>query len=140
MFLHHRVELERLPRRPASSVAMAPKPRLLPTGAVAKSTWMQETEARLLAQAKAIGKGKPSLAAFVGAHTSEVTEIEPNEPVALGRMPGMPMRSTEEAMLLLHRRGTGVLKTGFEPQRHSVIIAGRPVQVLSFVMFMLSCA
>ena len=42
----------------------------------------------------------------------------------------MPKRSSDAAARLLHRRGDeGLLKTSFEPSRHTVIVAGRPVQV-----------
>ena len=41
-----------------------------------------------------------------------------------------PVRSADAAARLLHRRTTaGLLKTSFELQRHSVTVAGRPVQV-----------
>ena len=85
--------------------------------------------ARLEAQAKALGGQPPSVEAFAAAIYGPPQRLRPENVETLRESPAEPKRSADAAARLLHRRSTGLLKTGFEPQRHSVIVAGRPVQV-----------
>ena len=55
----------------------------------------------------------------------------PSDPEVLREASAEARRGQDAAARLLRRRSdTGLLKTGFEPQRHTGIVAGRPVQVL----------
>ena len=111
------------PKRPAS-----PAPR----GSVAEGlSWQALQTARLEAQAKALGGGSPpSVEAFAGALYMPPHEARPRRVEDLRESESVPVRSADAAARLLHRRTEArLLKTSFEPQRHSVIVAGRPVQV-----------
>ena len=85
--------------------------------------------ARLENQAKALSGHPPSVEAFAGAIYGPPQQLRPENVETLRESPAEPKRSADAAARLLPRRSTGLLKTGFEPQRHSVIVAGRPVQV-----------
>ena len=56
--------------------------------------------------------------------------IAAGEPVAPGAKEETEFRTTEEVMAMVHRAGEeGVVASGFSPDRHTVYICGRPVQV-----------
>ena len=90
--------------------------------------WMEETHDRLVASREATRQGRaPTLEEFDRALATPLQTYHKAEPVAAN---APSVRTPDEAALLLHRRGAeGLMKSGFEPQRHSVMIEGRPVQV-----------
>lgn len=114
---------------------MAPKAErpqeAAPKGAVERPEWMARQGARLESQRAALtSSSPPSVEAFAGAATMAPDAFRPAPQSALLEARAEPMRGADAACRLLHRRtDEGLLKTGFEPQRHSVIVAGRPTQV-----------
>ena len=113
---------------------MAPKALLLARGKAAGAagavSWMTRQEQRLEAQREAFSY-PPTEGDFAGAAFLAPDAARPAEPSALAQATAEAQRGADAAARLLHRRSdAGLLKTGFEPQRHTVIVAGRPVQVL----------
>ena len=65
---------------------------------------------------------------FVQLGTRDRKAIASGEPVAPDEQP--EYRTTEEVMAMVHRGGQeGLRPSGFSPDRHTVYICGRPVQV-----------
>ena len=93
--------------------------------------WMQAQRRRLEAQRDVFGAFPPTIEDFAGAMYLQPDALRPADPEVLRDLHSQPKRGPAAAARLLHRRGPeGLLSTGFEPQRHTVIVAGRPVQVL----------
>ena len=90
--------------------------------------WQAAQSRRLGEKAKARARGpQPSMDLFRAAAAEDVQVFPSGEPVA---PEFVARRSADEAALMMHRfTGEGLMKSGFEPQRHSVIVAGRPTQV-----------
>ena len=66
---------------------------------------------------------------FVELGTRDRRAIASGEPVTPDEQP--EYRTTEEVMAMVHRGGQeGLRPSGFSPDRHTVYICGRPVQVL----------
>ena len=62
--------------------------------------------------------------------TRPLQAIAAGEPVAPGAEEGSEIRTTEEVMAMVHRGGEeGLVASGYSPDRHTVYICGRPVQV-----------
>ena len=71
-----------------------------------------------------------SEATFVELGTRPRRAIAAGEPVAPGANEGTEFRTSEEVMAMVHRGGEeGLLASGYSPDRHTVYICGRPVQV-----------
>ena len=67
---------------------------------------------------------------FVELGTRPRRAIAAGEPVAPGANEETEFRTSEEVMAMVHRGGEeGLLASGFSPDRHTVYICGRPVQV-----------
>jgi len=97
-------------------------------GATQDASWVDAQNERLEAASKAMPRRPtgPTLEQFEDALTSPVGEFPRGEPVA---PEAAHVRSPDAAAQLIHRRsGQALLKSGFEPQRHSVVVLGRPVQ------------
>ena len=92
--------------------------------------WMQATRARLekhltIRQDAASGVTED---VFMGLGTRPRKAIASGEPIAPDEQP--EFRTTEEVMAMVHRGGQeGLHPSGFSPDRHTVYICGRPVQV-----------
>ena len=115
---------------------MAPKAVLLAAGKAAAAagavSWMASQEARLEAQ-RAAFSFPPTEQDLAGAAFLPADAARPAEADALQQTGAEAARGFNAATRLLHRRSdAGLLKPSFEPQRHSVIVAGRPVQVVGY--------
>ena len=67
---------------------------------------------------------------FMELGTRPLRAIAAGEPVAPGAEEGSEIRTTEEVMAMVHRGGEeGIVSSGYSPDRHTVYICGRPVQV-----------
>ena len=94
-------------------------------------SWQSTQSKRLEAQRKELSATKPpTVEAFAAAVYMTADQVVPTNVETLRELDATPLRSSDAAARLLHRRGDeGFLKTSFEPDRHTVIVAGRPVQV-----------
>ena len=67
---------------------------------------------------------------FIELGTRPRRAIAAGEPVAPAAEEGAEFRTTEEVMAMVHRGGEeGLVASGYSPDRHTVYICGRPVQV-----------
>ena len=124
-----------LARPPAHCAAM---PRSKKKGAAAKSgpqsaEWVQSAAAGFDAEYHGLQAGQmPSEHQLASA----VQAVDPVPPAELAGSPGSASGATEVPVsqarlgaVHLHRHsGEGLTATGFEPERHSVMVLGRPVQ------------
>ena len=118
----------------------APRPKWVPKG---QPSWMEATAARLEAKgSKGLGKGKSTVpedtqmaAAMMlaGVQQRRRGQLGIFAPEAGGGSSAssstVPVASIYETSVQMHRSSTGILVTGFEPQRHAFYVLGRPVQV-----------
>ena len=89
--------------------------------------WMESQRQRLEAQREAFSQFPPTLSQFAGASLLPPDALRPADPALLEELGTAPKRGPAAAARLIHRRSQeAVLNTGFEPQRHTVIIEGRP--------------
>jgi len=91
--------------------------------------WQRPLSERFARRRQAHGRGaEPDEELFARASFEDPQDFPSGEPVA----PDFEADKTaDEASMMIHRMtGEGLIRTGFEPHRHSVIIAGRPTQVL----------
>ena len=118
----------------------APRPKWVPKGQL---SWLEATAARLEAKgSKGLGKGKSTVpedtqmaaaTMLAGVEQQRRGQVGVFAPEAgggssAGRGTG-PAASIYETSVQMHRTSTGILATGFEPQRHAFYVLGRPVQV-----------
>ena len=92
--------------------------------------WQSESHARLSARAKerADGDSARSFANFERLATAPIDRLATDEPIAAGQ--AQQRRTGEQAArYLLRTSAEGQMAGGFSPNRHTVIICGRPVQV-----------
>ena len=67
---------------------------------------------------------------FIELGTRPRRAIAAGEPVAPATEEGAEFRTIEEVMAMVHRGGEeGLVASGYSPDRHTVYICGRPVQV-----------
>jgi hypothetical protein len=114
-------------RSGASHTWMAPK------APPSKGEWLRKTAERLSEQGKDLSSLRiPTEDQFQDAIEADVEgtgtlSLQPADPDGID-----PRQTISEARLLLHRRAKDVVfSTGFNPARHTIMIEGRPVQVLS---------
>ena len=93
--------------------------------------WMVSQGVRLETQRRELGDFPPTAEAFAGSSFLAPDALRPATAASLMDSQAQAARGADAAARLLHRRSQeGLLKTGFEPQRHTCIVAGRPIQVL----------
>ena len=95
--------------------------------AVGEEGWVAATARRLEVSREAYpARRQPSYSAFVEAVDTE----RGGTGAASSSSSGVTTSDAVAAARRMHRHGgEGLLATGFEPQRHSIMILGRPVQV-----------
>ena len=109
--------------KPAQQTLMKATPK--------RRSWMACQGVRLETQRRELGDFPPTEEAFAGSSFSALAELQPATAASLLDGQAKAARGPDAAARLLHRRSQeGLLKTGFEPQRHTCIVAGRPIQVL----------
>ena len=98
--------------------------------------WMDSQGARLEAQRRELGDFPHTAEAFAGSSFLAPDALRPATAASLMDSQAQAARGADAAARLLHRRSQeGLLKTGFDPQRHTCIVAGRPIQVLGTLAF-----
>ena len=109
-----------------------------------KGTWMEATASRL---AEAGGVRDIGTREWPVPHDTQMATIDRMDGLERGRRQSAGVFSEEElpegsiphvispavvyqATVDTHRRSTGLVASGFEPQRHAFYVLGRPVQVI----------
>ena len=98
--------------------------------------WMQAARSRLQTHAQTRRDASSGVTEndFLDMGTRPRRALAAGEPVAPARE-RQEFRTSEEVMAMVHRGGEeGLRPTGFSPDRHTVYICGRPVQVFSGIL------
>ena len=94
--------------------------------------WMEAARARLRQHEEARGDATTGLSEelFVQLGTRPRRALAAGELVAPAAEEATDFRTSEEVMAMVHRGGEeGLVASGYSPDRHTVYICGRPVQV-----------
>ena len=94
--------------------------------------WMNASADRIRAHRAIRGDASTGVTedTFVELGTRPRRAIAAGEPVAPAAQEGAEFRTSEEVMAMVHRGGEeGLVASGYSPDRHTVYICGRPVQV-----------